>query len=275
MREVAVADPSLVRSAADALRGVAGYLNPVGSLWLAAASLLAFTRRDRRELGLTLVSLAWFAFFVVVGHGRWRLRYFLPGCLPLLVVAAGWLSRAAGALGRRWRPPLPGGLSAAVPLAFGLAALPLDCAIVAYPEAAPLPAIERSAYVSQTTSGYGVAELAEWLRRYARQQGREISVIRDARWGPHAEGLELELWKSPAPIRFVSTYFAADDLPDRAEVAWSPRPDLLIRQVVVSTPPAGEFEAWRLERIATIVKAAGCCQFEVYRVRERRTSPAP
>jgi hypothetical protein len=224
----------------------------------------AIAVRRPRDLLLFGTWACWFLLFTVAGD-RWSPRYLLPGTVPLLALGAAAVLRLADTAGawRSWA-------AVALPVAlFGLlvcASWRLDAALLTDPSQAPLPSHDRTEYVEGMSAGYGIAEVADFLR--ARAAGREVVVLRDARSGPLLEGLDLELARKPARIRFVTTYYReGDDLPTAEDVMAEPETAYVLRQRP-TTPPAliDLGGGCVLNPVAIIPKPGKLWQMEVYRV---------
>ena len=187
----------LGRNARLAGEWLLAYLTPIGALLVSAAAAWSLRRRERADLLLLGVAAAWCAFFVVAGGRYWFPRYILPAIPPLLLL----LARRAVALGR-----------AAAWLTAGLLAVAwfrFDAALIADPVRAPLPPVERSQYIYDWPSGYGLAEVVAALRRAAR--ARPVTLLRDRSSTPLKEGLDLMLRRDGRDIATVDAPVKAGD----------------------------------------------------------------
>src|SRR5262249_17806659 len=153
------------------------YFTPVGAAVVGLALVWAVLGRERADLLLASVAAGWCLFFVLAGGRYWFPRYMLPAVPPLLFLVA----RAATRLGRG-APWAATGLLA-------LSWLRFDAALLADPARAPLPPVERSQYVYDWPSGYGVAEAAGALRQAAARH--PLVVLRDQSSGSLKESLDL------------------------------------------------------------------------------------
>jgi hypothetical protein len=97
-------------------------------------------------------------------------RYGLPSTPPAMLLLGLTAARAAAWVVRRWAAAGVGpGLVVAVGAGLVLApALRFDALLLARPAAAPLPAKDRSQYVTGLASGYGAPEIARVLREPSR-----------------------------------------------------------------------------------------------------------
>jgi hypothetical protein len=156
--------------------------------------------RLRADLFLAVVLLLSVAPFVPAAR-IWFPRYLVPALVPLCVLLARCACIAASDLWRRTsgldRRLAAAGLAAA---ACGMLAWPLwlDARILLHPEQAPLPAIERAQLFEGWSSGYGVPELAEDLRRRSLANAGGIDVVRFYFWNQAYWGLDVFLSPSAA-----------------------------------------------------------------------------
>jgi hypothetical protein len=203
------AQSSLVVGAAPAR--LAGNLWRMGALpaplltpaitWLTAAALPWAVVRWRRGDAAEAFLLALLALAVVpyaLVSTVWFPRYLLFAAVPVALLAGRMLAVAAAAVAalvtRRWRPAgrrlrLAAAATAAAGMA--VAAAPYDLPLVTDPARAALPAIERALYVSGWTSGYGLPELADFLRQQARQA--PVNVVRLDQQSPANQGIDVYL----------------------------------------------------------------------------------
>jgi tetratricopeptide (TPR) repeat protein len=193
----------IARNARLALEWLAAYFTPQGAVVVALAFLFAVLARARADLLLASVAAGWCLFFVLAGGRYWFPRYVLPAVPPLLLL----VGRAADRAGRGG-PWTVAALLAACWLRF-------DAALLADPARAPLPPVERSQYVYDWPSGYGVAEAAAALRDAAARQ--PVVVLRDQSSGSLKEGLDLLLRGGAAPIEFVDAPVKAGGATDVIE----------------------------------------------------------
>jgi dolichyl-phosphate-mannose-protein mannosyltransferase len=179
------------------------YLTPIGAALVSAAVAWALRGRERADLLLLCVALGWCAFFVLAGGRYWFPRYVLPAIPPLLLL----LARGAERLG-----------PAAMWLTAGLLAVTwarFDAALIADPARAPLPPVERSQYIYDWPSGYGLAEVTAALRQVAARQ--PVTVLRDQSSTPLREGLDLMLRGGGARIDVVDAPVKAGEFGDSIE----------------------------------------------------------
>lgn len=111
-----------------------------------------------------------------------------------------------------WRSDLKGGRTSLVLLLLVIFVLPLyqDFLLLIDPQKAWLPANEKSGYLEQWTAGYGIKEVAEYLKNVAKTQ--KVLVGTEGYFGTLPNGLEMYLEKVPnitiigvgQPIREIS-----------------------------------------------------------------------
>jgi hypothetical protein len=238
----------------------ADYLTPPGfavGLVALAAALRAGPAVDRLLASLVL---GWWFFFVLAGGRDWFPRYLLPAVPSLLLLVAARASRLARASDTARH--VPRRLAWCVGVLWAGWCLWFGHAVVTDPARAPLPDADRWQYVYDWPSGYGLAELAAFLRAEGRRAG-PIAVVRPEASGPLLEGLNLLLRADHAHVRLYQRSFgdgiapplpagervvftvcdlaAGDELPLRGQaspVASYPKPDGRRRLVVLRLRPA-------------------------------------
>ena len=147
-----------------------------------ALSLLWLLRR-RREPADLLVAAAWFLSVVpfVLTLRIWFPRYLAPSLVPACLLMARFADDAFSALDARIIGRDPRLRRAALALTgVVLLASPiwLDAQIVLDPARAALPRPERGMLVEGSSSGWGVPELAEYLRGRSLASDKGINVLR-------------------------------------------------------------------------------------------------
>ncbi len=254
----------------------AQYLTTPGAAVVALGIAAAALRRERKRVLVVAVWAAWFLLFTAVGTG-WLPRYLLPGTVPLLAVAAAEVTRVAEAAGRRW-PRVELAIVALVVIALACSAFPIDAALLTDPSTAALPSVDRGEYVKGGSAGYGIAEVAAFLRS-SQGQG-ELTVFRDARSGPLLEGLDLFLGDRPPRLHFVQEYYREEGgLPETEDLERHPDARLVLRQR--PTAPSQTTDLGRglvLVPAAVFPKPGGEWQVEIYRIERAvsaRTPPPP
>jgi tetratricopeptide (TPR) repeat protein len=186
-----------------AVEWLVAYFTPVGAAVVGLALVWAVLARSRADLLLVSVAAGWCLFFVLAGGRYWFPRYVLPAVPPLLLLVA----RAAARAGR--------GAPWAVAALLTATWLRFDAALIADPARAPLPPVERSQYVYDWPSGYGVAEAAGVLREAAVRH--PIVLLRDQSSGSLKEGLDLALRRGGAPLEIVDAPVKSGDFTDAIE----------------------------------------------------------
>jgi len=193
----------LARNAQLAGAWLLAYLTPIGAVMVALAAAWSLRRHERADLLLLSFAAGWCLFFVLVGGRYWFPRYMLPAVPPLLLLLARRASRAGRPVA--W---LVAGLATVAWLRF-------DAALIADPAHAPLPPVERSQYVYDWPSGYGLAEAAARLRSAA--ETGPVIVLRDRSSGPLKEGLDLLERGRASRLETVDAPVKAGDFTDTVE----------------------------------------------------------
>jgi hypothetical protein len=197
-----------------------GLLTPGVALPAAAAFAWLVLARGRRRAGLfvlTLFGLAVLPFAAV--SQTWYPRYILAAVLPVALAVGRLLDLAAGFAGRRLRGR-PALAAAALPLlvvgVLSWPALRSAEVLFALPDAA-LPEAERFQFVTGWPSGYGVAELTEFLREQAAATPGGVTVARTY-WADHPlQSLNIYLTPSPSLSLFT---LADEDEPSALSLRW-------------------------------------------------------
>jgi len=158
-----------------------------------AVALVAGVFGARRECLLALLLVGSVLPFALISR-TWYPSYLLFALVPisLLLARGATLSVrtiAAGAIQRGRTIALAG--YAVVVLLLTLSTAPLDMALLTRPQDAALPLIESSRYIRGVLSGYGLPELAAFLRSQA-QQG-PLNVVRFDLVQPPKDGLDVYL----------------------------------------------------------------------------------
>jgi len=83
---------------------------------------------------------------------------------------------------------------------FFIHALFIDSQLLVNPQAANLPRSERSGYLEEWTSGYGIKEVSEYMREQAKNlpAGRQVIVGTEGYFGTLPDGLQIYLHDLPA-----------------------------------------------------------------------------
>jgi hypothetical protein len=163
-----------------------GLLTPsVAVLALVAVVWLLAFERNRAGLFVSAVLVITVLPYVVLSH-VWFPRYLLAAVIPVSLAVGRLLDGAASLAERRWRGrrALAG---AALPLiaagALGWPILRSGSVLFALPEA-HIPAAERFQFVEGWPSGYGVRELAAFLREQGEATPGGVLVVR-TNWADH------------------------------------------------------------------------------------------
>jgi tetratricopeptide (TPR) repeat protein len=244
----------LARNAELAAAWLVAYLTPIGAALISLAAAWSLRHRERADMLLLSVAAGWCLFFVIVGGRYWFPRYVLPAIPPLLLLLARRATRAGP--GAAW---LTAGLLAVAWVRF-------DAALIADPVHAPLPPVERSQYIYDWPSGYGLAEVLGLLRQAA--EAAPVTVLRDQSSTPLKEGLDLLLRDGKARIETVDAPVKAADFAETAQrLMLAGRPVLLAidqpaePQLVLSLDGRRALGPW-----AEVAKPDGLRQVAVYAV---------
>jgi hypothetical protein len=137
-------------------------------------------------LPVTLVSRTWYP------------SYLLFAVVPIVLLlgriiakSATACSRVAVRFGPRLEVPARQGCCVVGVVLLVLSTAPLDLALLTRPQDAALPSVERTRYISGGLSGYGLPELALFLRQQA--QAGPLNVVRFDLVQPPREGLDVYL----------------------------------------------------------------------------------
>ncbi|MCU0241830.1 MAG: glycosyltransferase family 39 protein, partial [Vicinamibacteria bacterium] len=133
--------------------------------------------RSRSALLLGLNAALPVGVFVVVSD-LWFPRYLLFATIPFLLLAASALAALSSWIGARWRHPA---LVSTLLTLFAVApSLRFDWWLLTDPPRAPLPRIDRDAYINGWSSGYGVQDVFAFLDARLAASPREIVVVLQA-----------------------------------------------------------------------------------------------
>lgn len=193
----------IFRNAQLAVAWLGAYLTPAGAVLVCLAIAKSLKDLEPPDALLLSVAAAWCLFFVLAGGRYWFPRYLLPAIPPLLLLVARRAVRAGAPVA--W---LVAGL-------FALAWFRFDAALIADPVSAPLPPVERSQYIYDWPSGFGLSGAASLLLQEAAAQ--PVVVLRDASSCPLKEGLDLFLRRQAAGIEAVDVPVKTGDFSDAIE----------------------------------------------------------
>ena len=165
---------------------------------------------ERSRAGLFVVTLLGLAVipYVVISQ-IWFPRYLLPAVVPVSLAVGRLLDGAVALAQRRWgsgRAPAAAVIALLLAGVLGWPTLRSGAVLFALPEAG-LPWLERYQLVTGWPSGYGVRELAAFLREQGASTPGGIMVARTF-WADHPlQSLNLYLTPSPS----LSLYTVGDD----------------------------------------------------------------
>jgi hypothetical protein len=192
----------LVANLAEAGRWFTGLLTPaiaLAALFAAGGALVAGFVGAGAELLLTaLLALAVLPFALI--SKTWYPSYLLFAVVPISLLLGRAVTVSVRVLSFGSVTLVRAGFVLATLLLVALTA-PFDLALMMRPHQAPLPPIESSRYVTGGLSGYGLPELAAFLR--AQAQAGPIDVVRFDLVQPPKHGLDVYLQPS-AMIRLHS-----------------------------------------------------------------------
>lgn len=183
-----------------------GLLTPsVALLSLVAAGWLLAFERSRAGLFVVSVLVLTVMPYVVISN-VWFPRYLVAAVIPVSLALGRLLDSVATLAEQRWR----GLAGAVVPLLVaGVLSWPLlrsGAVLFALPEAG-IPEVERFQFVNGWPSGYGVRELAAFLREQSAATPGGITIARTVRTDHPLQGLNNYL----TPSTSLSLYTFADD----------------------------------------------------------------
>lgn len=162
-------------------------LGVVAAAWLAVVQARPEARLLLAAIAITIGPLVFFS-------TTWFSRYLIFSAVPLSLLVAELLSAASDHL--RHSSGLRRGVAAVVVLVGALyvaAAARLDWNIVSAPFAAAIPAEDRRQYLTDWSSGYGVAQGAAYLTSESVAEADGINVVRYHYWDQPLLGLNLYL----------------------------------------------------------------------------------
>lgn len=160
--------------------------------WLMGPSLLVFLIplgiylgwKNHRKQILTLMLWGFLPILVQAEYARvFTVRYILFSIPPLFILAAaGFLAKSL---------PLKKILGAGL-IIFVLHGLIVDFSLLTQPEKAKLPRVMRSGYLEEWTAGYGIREVADFLRtEWGREPEGQIVVGTEGFFGTLPDGLQI------------------------------------------------------------------------------------
>ena len=220
LREIIVHphDPFLVH-----LRDISGWLPnlftwPIFLLSLGGIFIGFFQRKGRIILSL----LVWFLIPLSVQLAMAKVftpRYILFTIFPLIIFAA----LSADFIVEKLNRKIPWGII--ILLILALWPLRYDYLLLASPEKAPLPEGKRRGYLSEWTSGYGIAEVRDFLREVSRD--KKIIVGTEGYFGTLPDGLQIYFDKDPQ-VTILGVGLELDKIPKQLAEATQTTPTYLV-----------------------------------------------
>jgi len=245
----------LAASLAEALGWLWTWSTPPLAGLAVAGAVLGLALRDRKLLLLAILALYPVAAFSVALS--WRMpRYYLPAAVPLVLLAAAAVDRAAAWAASRWREPARAHawLAAAFAFAALVPALRFDAALWTDPARAGFPAADRFQYVVGWPSGYGVRDTERLVREELQRHPGGITVVvhanrfQNLRVTPLA--LSLAFAREPK-VRLEDWNFAEASAIPAFERWAAAGPTLLVVPRADPAAPAPDPAAW--SHVATLV----------------------
>lgn len=162
---------------------------------VALVSGLFFILRDKVRLGIVILLWALIPGLVLTAFLKtFTARYLLFTIPPLLVLAAYGIDSVINRF-EKWRILM----IPTIVLSFSLSVLPTDYLLLTKPEQASLPKNERRGYFEDWTAGYGLKEVAAFLKQKKLEHGT-IIVGTEGFFGTLPDGLYIYLDKEGIPI---------------------------------------------------------------------------
>ena len=249
---------------------IASYFPAPLSWFVLAGAVWGVARRPRVALlllgcwaGITLP-------LIVSDRLFFTTRYFLPGMVPLVLLAALLVSEAWDGIGRIWPLRGPGRLSqramlrALLILAVMVPSLLFDARLIVDPASAAMAETDRWQLVTSWPSGYGFPEATRLVRERAAQLGGEVIVISDHFHGLPYDGLSLYLEGVPGIHFYVDGHIPWGG--KGIVEAWRPHH---VPVLIMGADGRDDLEAFELQvpearRIGLFQKPGGEFSFRVY-----------
>jgi hypothetical protein len=259
-------------NAVMALHYLTRYVTPTVFLAAGAGGVLAIVRRRRDEMVLLGMAGVIVALFVFISNPeRWYPRYLLPAVPFVLLLVARTIAVGAGRLRGYLASRQTRGWAAAVAvgvvLVISLPGLWFDYWLVIDPVGAPLVEIDQFQYINGRTSGYGLPEVAHFLRNeLAESQNIFLGYDKSSSYWT---GLSVYLYDQRDHIQYAAIDFSRAD------------PDGIVRQLsaaqnisvfVLLRPPFDEglridFDSWPYSRhVAHFDKPDGRTGLDIYQL---------
>jgi len=188
-------------------------LTPMVALSALVAAVTAVAARARAEVLLVALFVLSFLPYAWVAK-VWFPSYLIFTVVPIVLLTARAITVCAALIvqfGRRFAPRAriasPGRIATILTLPFVVMGLSRDVFLMAKPQEASLPPVEQR-FLRGWTSGYGLPELASFLREQARDG--ELNVVRFDLIGRASDGLEVYL--NPSASLQLHTVRADPDL---------------------------------------------------------------
>jgi len=214
----------------------------VVSVLILAGTFLNLKKKPKE----TLLLLAWAGVPLFAGAMYAKVftaRYILFS-LPYLIVLAGLaLDLKTKSLAK---------IATVVFVLFVLHSLSINYLILRDTQRAPLPRSERSGYLEEWTSGYGIKEVAFSLREIYQREGRQIAVGTEGFFGTLPDGLQIYLNDLPE-VKIFGVGIIIKDLPK--ELIDSKKAGNPTYFVINSTRYKGDPQAQGLKLLASYPKA--------------------
>lgn len=249
---------------------------PAVTLVLGVAAVVAVLQVRRRlpADGFLIALLALSVVPYVVCSTIWYPRYILLAVVPVSLLAGRAITGVAELIARpiARRSERRGNMVAvaattALTVALLATVAPSSWQLVIEPAHAALPDIERRQYVSGSSAGYGLPELAEFLRDQAREA--PINVVALAEQGPPNEGIDVYLPSAPDLRRYLVGPDPGTSAEEIENLARSRRTLLVLNADTPSPSAIPSAYRGRAERIWVHARPGGQTSLEVWEVRPR------
>ena len=259
-------------NAGMALKYLTRYVTPGVFLAAGAGGVLAIVRRRRDEIVLLGMAGVLTGLFVLISNPeRWYPRYLLPAVPFMLLIAARAIAVGASKLHACVSNRQTRGRAAAVAvgavLVIGVPALWFDYWLLIDPVRAPLVEVDQFQYVNGRTAGYGLPEVARFLRSKLTESQNIFLGYDDS--SSYWTGLRVYLFDQGDHFQYAAIDFSQAD-PDSMARQLSAAQQILV--FVLLRPPFDEglhmdFDTWPYSRhVAHFDKPDGRTGLDIYQL---------
>ena len=220
-------------------------------LWMLGPSVLSalvligafFNLKKKPKEVLVLLAWAGIPLFAGAMYAKVFTARYILFSLPYLIVLAGLALELKGKLLQK--------AAASLFVLFVLHSLFVNRLILFELQRAPLPRSERSGYLEEWTSGYGIRQVADSLREIYQKEGRQIAVGTEGYFGTLPDGLMIYLNDLPE-VKIFGVGIIIKDLPQ--ELIDSKKAGNPTYFIINSTRYKGDPEAPGLKLLASYPK---------------------